>query len=204
MIMSAPNHFQILAQLPRCAFRHDHFRKLYIFTDLPHVPTPPPHSNQDGSRLQIVAQWCTPQKIRMDEDCRSSLGNVPPPLKKSGWVKIGDHGPMMYPMDGRDFTTIQMDLIQMDDYPADSCVISPAAFLLSLKILSMWFNKNGTRDEIRGLAIFQLKRIFFVIYEIAIMLFSSLCSSCRSIQLIRHENVSLSCELSFLKEICIH
>ena len=30
----------------------------------------------------------------------------------------------------QDFTTIQVDLIQMDDYPAHSCAISPTAFLL--------------------------------------------------------------------------
>ena len=33
-------------------------------------------------------------------------------------------------MDGLDLTVIQMDLIQMDDYPTDSCGVSPTAFLL--------------------------------------------------------------------------
>ena len=31
--------------------------------------------------------------------------------------------------DVSDFTTIQVDLIQMNDYLADSCAISPMAFL---------------------------------------------------------------------------
>ena len=31
--------------------------------------------------------------------------------------------------DGEDLTMIQVDLIQMDDYPADSCAINPTAFL---------------------------------------------------------------------------
>ena len=30
--------------------------------------------------------------------------------------------------------TIQVDLIQMDDYPADSCAMSPTAFLLTVQI----------------------------------------------------------------------
>ena len=33
-------------------------------------------------------------------------------------------------MDGSDLTMIQVDLTQMDDYPADSCAISPTTFLL--------------------------------------------------------------------------
>ena len=32
---------------------------------------------------------------------------------------------------GEDLTMIQVDLIQMDDYPADGCTISPTAFLLN-------------------------------------------------------------------------
>ena len=40
--------------------------------------------------------------------------------EKSGWIKI---------VDGSDFLSIQVDLIQMDDYPADSRAISLTAFL---------------------------------------------------------------------------
>ena len=35
-------------------------------------------------------------------------------------------------MDCSNLTMIQVDIIQMDDYPTDSCAISPMAFLLSL------------------------------------------------------------------------
>ena len=31
-------------------------------------------------------------------------------------------------------TMIQVDIIQMDDYPADSCAISPTAFLLCVQV----------------------------------------------------------------------
>ena len=40
-------------------------------------------------------------------------------------------------MDVSDFTMIQVDLIQTDDYPSDSCAISPAAFLLSTIIVTI-------------------------------------------------------------------
>ena len=33
-------------------------------------------------------------------------------------------------IDCSNLTMIQVDIIQMDDYPADSCAISPTAFLL--------------------------------------------------------------------------
>ena len=72
----------------------------------------------------------------MDQDLRPLLGDVPPPphTQKSGWIKIEDHCWAMYPSTGKT-TTIQVDLIQMDDYPADSCAIRPTAFLLiSLRI----------------------------------------------------------------------
>ena len=32
---------------------------------------------------------------------------------------------------------IQVDFVQMDDYPADSCAISPTAFLLVLDYISL-------------------------------------------------------------------
>ena len=44
----------------------------------------------------------------------------------------------MYPSMYYDLTTIQVDLIQMDDYLADSCAISPTAFL---------FNKRTERYD---------------------------------------------------------
>ena len=34
---------------------------------------------------------------------------------------------------------IQVDLIQMDDYPADSCAINPMAFLLQLVVNQFYY-----------------------------------------------------------------
>ena len=34
-------------------------------------------------------------------------------------------------MNGQDLTMVEVDLIQMDDYPVDSCVLSQMAFLLT-------------------------------------------------------------------------
>ena len=55
----------------------------------------------------------------------------PPPAEK---IKVGFQGvsdiiprAMYY-----DLTTIQVDLIQMDYYPADGCAINPAAFLFTI------------------------------------------------------------------------
>ena len=39
-------------------------------------------------------------------------------------------GQVKVSIDCPNLTMIQVDFIQMDDYPADSCAINPAAFLL--------------------------------------------------------------------------
>ena len=70
--------------------------------------------------------------ILLGGGARTGGATLDPPMlskKKSGWVKIADHHPAMFPVDGQDFTIIQVDLIQMDDCPDDSCAISPTAFL---------------------------------------------------------------------------
>ena len=56
------------------------------------------------------------------------LGNVSPRSGQSQ-VKVRSSSGQGARMDGSDLTMIQMDLIQMDDYPADSYAISPTAFL---------------------------------------------------------------------------
>ena len=67
-----------------------------------------------------IAGWgdVPPSKIRMDQN--HWVMYPPPPHTK--------HSGLMVTMD---LTTIQVDLIQMDDYPDDSCAISPTAFLLT-------------------------------------------------------------------------
>ena len=63
---SSEPFYVFLAQLSHCAYAIT-FCKSYMFTDLPDVP---PTCNQGGSRLEIIAQRCTPLlKIRMDQDC---------------------------------------------------------------------------------------------------------------------------------------
>ena len=46
-------------------------------------------------------------------------------------------------------TMIQVDFIQMNDYPADSCAISPAAFLLFLKpkLKKIFIHQNETAHK---------------------------------------------------------
>ena len=52
------------------------------------------------------------EKIRLDQDRHAMY----PPQK--------------FKMDGQDLTTMHVDLIQMDDFLADGCDISPTTFLL--------------------------------------------------------------------------
>ena len=51
-------------------------------------------------------------------------------------------------IDCSNLTMIQVDIIQMDDYPAESCAISPTAFLLSA-VSSSWYNTT-CRTSILG------------------------------------------------------
>ena len=53
-------------------------------------------------------------------------------------------------MDGENFTVIQEDLIQMDDYPVDSCAISPTAFLLNVPELLGEFSNHFARQPLIG------------------------------------------------------
>ena len=49
-----------------------------------------------------------------------------------------------------DLTMIQVDLIQMDDQPADSCAINPTAFLF-ITPLNMWvllIVNNNVHDDV--------------------------------------------------------
>ena len=60
-------------------------------------------------------------------------------IKTENWINITGKctpPPIKFKMDGNDLTTIQVNSIQMDDHPADSCAISPTAFLLHLFINS--------------------------------------------------------------------
>ena len=57
-------------------------------------------------------------------------------------------------MDGQDLTMIQVDLIQMDDYPVGSCAINPTAFLLYFRSKRNHKLKGVLDDIIRGFAKF--------------------------------------------------
>ena len=72
----------------------------------------PPHSNISGN-----------------------VGDDPHPkrLKVGFWVRV-TKSCQGARIDGSDLTMIQVDLIEMDDYPADSYAISPTAFLFSSEL----------------------------------------------------------------------
>ena len=68
------------------------------------------------SFLAQELQWWTKMTVTVDQDTQAMY---PSQVNSSG-IKIAD---------GLDLTMIQVDLIQMDDKPADSCTISLMALL---------------------------------------------------------------------------
>ena len=55
-------------------------------------------------------------------------------------------------IDCSNLTMIQVDIIQLDDYLADSCVISPTAFLLDLLL-----SKDNESVKVHGYTRFQIE-----------------------------------------------
>ena len=109
-----------LSQRQRCLYNRYEVNKSYKLQIsgqcTPPHPTLP--RNQDGPRLQIITPNNVPlYTLRPHQIGSRSLVMPPPNLKK-------------FSMDGQDLTMIQLDLIQMDDYPVGSCAINPTAFLL--------------------------------------------------------------------------
>ena len=91
------------------------------------------------------------KSTRLRSKPKQVLNKISMPVKMStrspmlrSKLKIGSRMPCNVPpshpptrkfrMHGLNLTTIQVDLIQMDDYPADSCAISPTALLFFLQI----------------------------------------------------------------------
>ena len=112
----------ILAQLSRCAYTIIFLKHFYRCA----AYTPPPRIRMDQDQRSLLGDVClpppilTPQRIRMDEDWRSCWAMSPPlcpknqhgsrleiiawqyvipppPLKKSGPIKIGYLCPVIYP-----------------------------------------------------------------------------------------------------------
>ena len=94
----------------------------------------------------------THTELRMDQDWKSLHGEVPPPPKNQDGARLQIITRRGNPK------LIQVYLMQMDDYPADSCAISPTAFLLICK--------HTTSNTIYFSSIsFSISSIYFSIFD---------------------------------------
>ena len=84
---------------------------------------PPPKIEGWNQGHSDIGQ-CAPPNQNFKKKFKN-LGMKPGKSKVRIWDRSNIWQAMYY-----DLTTIHVDLIQMDDSPADSCAISPTAFLL--------------------------------------------------------------------------
>ena len=135
------NAVSATAVLIRSVLCESHTVTMYL--DVARQSKPPPPSKEVrrvGSQNGGSASWGGLQKYSRWSQAQNNFGCCTPSPRsrsrlgqvqvKSGQVRSGQ----VANMDGSDLTMIQVDLIQTDDYLADSCAINPTAFLFKHKL----------------------------------------------------------------------